>query len=299
MSSFDSCFNQRFVLDTVFGQQLFGEAVDVKWIGDSSWLSYYSLVNLFLMFFFLFLGFYKAESVSLTFKRLSLLLWQISIAMVALSVTITGLTRWTFFWATLHSLTEFFMLFAMIKTSIKIPSRSTFNLCFFFFVGIYYMIDLILALSLDMDSAYFVVAFMGAPVDFSTFFGWVVMFFQKKIRIFPAFAFSFHIIYIILVFFNCFFPPWGRIAGLALNTLAIFFASLPANEDSWRFADLIHQMTTSDSGIRVKSDISDARSRSNTGSSTNSQHPMIGVHREPEVEVETEDEETQEMSQMV
>jgi len=215
--------------------------------------------------------------------------------MVALAVTTTGLTRWTFFWATTHSLSEWFMIFGMVKIYIKINSRKTFNLIFFLFVGIYYLIDLILSMTLDIDTSSFIVAFMGAPIDFSAFVGWVIMYFKKKIRLFPMLAFSFHIIYIILVFINCLFPPWGRIAGLALNTLAILFASFPANESSWRFSEFITQMIEADKEFKQMT-----RKRSNSESSANSQQPLSEEQKENnfESESESENEETQEMSEM-
>jgi len=275
MSSFSECFNERYVLDTVFGPQLFGEAVDVKWFGDSPGLSYYSLLNLILMHFFFLMGLWKTESSLMNFRRLSLLLWQFSIILVATCVTITGLTRITFFWAVLHSLSEWFMIFSMIKLYVRPKAQTTFQVCFFFFGGIYFLIDLLLALTLtDMSAAFFVVAFMGAPVDFSTFIGWIFMFVKKKVRCFPMIAFSFHIVYILLVFFNCLFPPWGRIAGLGLNTMAIFFASMPANQNSWRFSEFI-QYLIQDEQAPLEPPLPITRQRSNTMGTATSQHPMI------------------------
>jgi len=244
--SFSECFAQRFVVETAFGERLFGEAVDVQWFGSSRGLSYYSLINLFLMFFFMIVGLFRSECVLPTFKRVSLGVWQVSIFMVAVSVTITGITRWTLFWAVVHSLSESFMIFTMSKAEWRISRRRTFAWCFWLFIGIWFLIDLTLALALDMDSSHFVVAFMGAPIDFTTFGFWTYTYFKGKVRIFPVLAFFFHIVYIILVFLNCAFPPWGRILGLALNTLAVFFGSLPANQTSWRFSEVINHLIESD-----------------------------------------------------
>jgi hypothetical protein len=279
-ASFQSCFNNRYVLDTVFGQQLFGESVDVKWIGDSEALSYYTIVNLVLMVILLLIGFCKEESVFMNSKRLSILLWQVSIVLVAISVTITGLTRWTFVWAVLHSASEWTMLFCMIR--VKPSIRREFNVCFIFVGCIYMLIDLTLAMTAPMDIAYYVVAFMGAPVDFSTWFGWIGQFVQKKIRFAPMVAFSFHIVYIILVFINCAFPPWGRIAGLALNTAAIFFGSLPAHNDSWRFSEFIHALQEQEDPGEA---ISSGRSRSST---VNSKSNLQRDSRKSETDTEYE-----------
>jgi len=275
MSSFQECFDQRYVIDTVFGPQLFGEAVDVKWFGESPGLSYYSLLNLILMHIFFLIGLWKTESQLMNFRRLSLIFWQFSIILVATCVTITGLTRFTFFWAVLHSLSEWFMIFSMVKLYLKPNIKTTFYVCFFFFGGVYFLIDLMLAMTLsDMSAAFFVVAFMGAPIDFATFFGWIFMFVKKKVRMSPAIAFSFHIVYILLVFFNCVFPPWGRIAGLGLNTLAIFFASMPANVNSWRFSEFINYLLLDEDSVQPPPPLT--RQRSNTQTTATSQHPMLG-----------------------
>jgi len=119
---------------------------------------------------------------------------------------------------------------------------------------------------------------MGAPVDFATFIGWIIMYAKKKIRVAPVIAFSFHIAYILLVFFNCVYPPWGRIAGLALNTLAIFFASMPANVNSWRFSEFINYLIQDEDTVQPPLPLT--RQRSNTQSTANSQHPMLGEKNE-------------------
>jgi hypothetical protein len=153
---------------------------------------------------------------------------------------------------------------------------------------------MLLALSLtDMSAAFFVVAFMGAPVDFSTFFGWICMFVKKKVRLAPMIAFSFHIIYIILVFLNCLFPPWGRIAGLGLNTVAIFFASFPVNQNSWRFSEFI-QYLAQDEQTTLEPPLPITRQRSSTMGTATSQHPMIQPNGD--IHHDSADEVTQGMS---
>jgi len=169
------------------------------------------------------------------------------------------------------------MIFSMVKLYVKPASKITFYVCFFFIGAVYFLIDLMLAMTLsDMSAAFFVVAFMGAPVDFATFIGWIFMFSKKKIRVSPVIAFSFHIIYILLVFFNCVFPPWGRIAGLGLNTLAIFFGSMPANVNSWRFSEFINYLIQDEDEVIQTPLPPLTRQRSNTQSTANSQHPMLG-----------------------
>jgi len=239
MSAFLTCFDNRSIVYNTFGEQLVGPSVDIQWFGLSADLSYYSFFNLILMVLFILIGYWKSEWKLLSFKRLTILLWQLSITLVAFSVTISGLTRLTLFWATFHSISEFVMLYAIIF-NLKKRINKKITIGYFAIGGIYFFLELILALVAPLDASYFIVAGMGAPVDFTTFTGWIVMFRFGKIKFFPMLAFLLHIVYIIMLFMNCFVVPWGRIVGLGLNTMAIFFASMPVNNNSWRFIEFIH-----------------------------------------------------------
>jgi len=246
-SSYVQCFNTRAIEPSNFGDRLIGDGVDVFWFEDSPALAYYSFINLVLMLFLLLLGFWKRESLQFSFKRLMLMIWQTSVLLVATSVTITGITRLTLFWAVLHSCSEFVMIYSIILTEKKVSKA--FTIVFLVAGALYFLVDMVLALSSSLDTAYTVVAGMGAPVDASTFIGWIILYHRKKIRVAPMLAFLFHSFYIVLLFVNCFVKPWGRISGLIINTIAMFFASMPANRGSWRFVEFMHTCLKEDSQL--------------------------------------------------
>jgi len=249
-SSYAQCFAARRIEDTNFGQRLVGDGVDVHWFEDSPGLAYYSMINLALMVLFLLLGFWKSESVQLTFKRLCLIVWQMTVLLVAITVTIAGITRITLFWAVLHSCSEFVMIYSVILTERKLKRR--FTIGFFVFGLMYFLVDMIIALAAPLGSSYSIVAGMGAPIDLSIFIGWIVLYHRKKVRIGPMIAFLLHTIYIIFLFANCFLKPYGRVSGLLINTIAIFFASMPCNKNSWRFVEFMHNCLKEDEEVIQK-----------------------------------------------
>lgn len=246
-ASYLKCFNSREVESTNFGDRLVGDGVDVYWFEESPGLAYYSFVNLVLMLFLLLLGFWKRESVELSFKRFMLMVWQTSVLLVAISVTIAGITRLTLFWAVLHSCSEFVMIYSIILTEKKVSKA--FTIAFFVIGGLYFLTDMILALASPLQSAYSIVAGMGAPIDATTFIGWIVLYHRKRVKIAPMLAFLLHSVYIVLLFMNCFIKPWGRVSGLIINTVALFFASMPANRNSWRFVEFMHTCLKDDSQL--------------------------------------------------
>jgi len=178
---------------------------------------------------------------------MTLLIWQTSVLLVATSVTITGITKLTLFWAVLHSCSEFVMIYSIILTEKRVSKA--FTTVFLVAGALYFLVDMALALSSPIDSAYFIVAGMGAPVDASTFIGWIILYHRKKIRVAPMITFLFHSFYIVLLFMNCFLKPWGRVSGLVINTIAMFFASMPANRGSWRFVEFMHTCLSDDSQL--------------------------------------------------
>jgi len=238
--TFAECWNDRTVVQNDFGDQLIGPAVDVQWFGLNPALSWYSFFNLIFMIFFILLGQWKRESHHLTMKNFSILIWQVSVLVVAISVTITGLTRLTLFWATAHSASEFVMIYSIIFTIRQKPLNRTFSTFFLTGAIIYFMTQLLLAMLIPLETAYWIVVGMGAPIDTTAAISWIVCWRYGKVKFSPIVAFSLHMLYITLLFFNCFFVPWGRVPGLALNTFAIFFASMPADKHSWRFMEFFH-----------------------------------------------------------
>jgi len=181
---------------------------------------------------------------NLSFKRFMLMVWQTSVLLVAISVTVTGITRITMFWAVLHSSSEFVMIYSIILTEKKVTKP--FTIGFFVIGGIYFLIDLILAMVAPLEKAYTIVAGMGGPIDIIVFIGWIILFHRKKIKIAPMITFLLHTVYIALLFMNCFVIPWGRVSGLLINTLAVFFAAMPANKGSWRFVEFTHNFLKDD-----------------------------------------------------
>jgi len=246
--TYAQCWNARTVIDTVFGQQLIGPAVDVQWLGADPALSWYTFFNLAFMLFFILLGQWKKESSRLNMKNFSILTWQVSVLMVAMSVTITGLTRLTLFWATLHSASEFQMIYAIMFTIRQKPLNRTFSTFFLTGAIIYFMTQLLLAMLIPLGDAYWIVIGMGAPIDTSAGIAWFICYRSGKVKFSPMIAFSLHILYIVLLFFNCFMVPWGRVPGLALNTFAIFFASMPADRHSWRFVEFFQTCCIKETG---------------------------------------------------
>jgi len=246
-SSYLKCFKSRHLETTNFGDRLVGDGVDVFWFEESPALAYYSFVNLVLMLFLLLLGFWKRESMNLSFKRFMLMAWQTSVLLVATSVTVTGITRITMFWAVLHSCSEFVMIYSIILTEKKVTKP--FTIGFFVFGGIYFLIDLTLALALPLGEAYSIVAGMGGPIDIAVFIGWIILYHRKKIRIAPMLTFLLHTVYIALLFMNCFVIPWGRVSGLLINTVAVFFAAMPANKGSWRFVEFTQNLLKDDAEL--------------------------------------------------
>jgi hypothetical protein len=130
------------------------------------------------------------------------------------------------------------MLYSFFHYENRVPRR--FKRTLLIIGCLYFLADMCVGIFSPMKSAYTLIAAIGGPCDLITYIGWIILYKRKKVKLAPVIAFSSHMVYIVFVFTNCFFAPYGRIAGLGLNTVAIFFASMPVNNNSWRFVEFMH-----------------------------------------------------------
>jgi hypothetical protein len=300
MSSFYKCFSERLVENTIYGERIIGFVIDVEWYIDTPALAYYTFFNIILMVIFLVIGFWKTEFNRMDFKRFSIILWQLSILFVAFSVTVTGLTRLTLFWASAHSFSEYIMTFAILR-SVKRNLPKAVKYGYIIFGVLYFFAEALLAEVPPIDYSYSFVAYMGAPIDFTACGMWFVAYYKNQVKFWPFFAFTFHIIYIFMLFLNCFLVPWGRIIGLGLNTLAIFFASMPATRNSWRFVELLHTLgdendiedlptiTKSSETVPSPSTIRKSQEKPQSQSQSNGNHKKLDSDEEPDITEEMSD----------
>jgi len=80
---------------------------------------------------------------------------------------------------------------------------------------------------LTLDIGFLIIVIIGSLVDLATSIFWLICVIKHKIKVWPFLAFFCHFLYVIFVYINCAFAPYGRILGLVLNTAAVGLASLP------------------------------------------------------------------------
>jgi len=252
-SSFITCFNNRSIVVSVFGEQLIGPAVDIPWFDYDTALSYYTFFNLLVMLVSILFGFWKREATRFNPLKISVFIWKTSILLVAISVAITGLTRMTFFFATLHNMSEFLMAYTVLMT-MRPKSTKKIKGIYLTITISWSILELSLALGLPIADSYLAVATLGFAADVTNMVGWIIVFHYHKVKAFPLVAVVLHTSYVFFLLGNCLFVPWGRVLGLLLNTVAVFVASLPIVENSWIFDEFWTKCLTQDRDLLIAND---------------------------------------------
>jgi len=219
------CFNDKYIENTSFGQKVAGPGLSVLWYTGPTWLAYYSYFSVALMTVFMVFGFWRPINKK-NHKRISFMAWQMSIYLTAFATSLAGISRLSLVMAVIHNGCESYMCYAVLCLLVPTVSKTA-KVWFIIGSSVYVSIELIVMLSVPILDSVDVVVAMGFVLDLASLIGWIVCWRRHRIRIWPVLGFFCHFMYVILFLLNCFFVPYGRIAGLALNTAAIGLASLP------------------------------------------------------------------------
>jgi len=234
MGDFFHCLADKGLNSTIFGEKLAGEGINVEWISSTTALGYYTLLCLLVMVVTLVGGEWKWQDSKKSHVRKALGLWQVSILVFAMITVVTGTTRFSIVLGVLHNAAEVYSCWALANSVFSIQRK--WSITWAVIAAVWLVIELVGGVASPLLQGFYFLAVMGAFIDFTTWIFWILGAARKKISPFPAIAFSFHIVYLMFLFFNCFFRPWGRIIGLGLNTLAVAFASLSTTQkerDIW------------------------------------------------------------------
>lgn len=99
---YSDCFFDRNTTHTIFGEKINSEGIALNWFAERK-VAYYALVSLLLGISCVVIPLWLPKHGRSTLPYKSAHVWQLSIVLVAVCSCISGVTRFTMFFAVLHN----------------------------------------------------------------------------------------------------------------------------------------------------------------------------------------------------